>query len=621
MPSTGWITSAVLVLCLASSSTKTTLVQAQGCQLCSNAPNGNAPSTFLSDKPVSLPAPYSFINTCGQVASVALTLLEETSEECAGLQAVQTYCGCPRPASACFLCGDDTLAVRNTSRLVDFALALVDPTCDYVEAFLHSQPRDSDTCAQGQAYAPECDCGAVVAANTTELTDETPGLDDPTTTCTLCGDGSPLAFPTKDISGFLEGFLIEFVGDSASVSCEFLDLYLQSQEIGSQTCLDAQFFLAGICGCPPRDPDDRCTFCSHAIDLNGTVYTIQDFGFAAAPCGDLVLFTTSLQEDDDREDDDGWCSYTRQMRPYCGCTDGTYDYLGTGSSTNLTKKKLLVWVPRVTALLSLLGSLFIIRDVLRHHSRKTSLYHQLILGVSVFDAIGSVAWIFSSLPIPEFNQYGEPTFIQGAKGNDGTCTTQGFLIQFGYTSILYNVTLSFYYLLTIRYGWREARIRPYAKWFHTPVLVGLGLACTGIPFYENSFFVCHVVPPPMEANAWVIPLLVIAPISSGVVLATINMLLVYSKVRAQDKTANRWRFSAQASGPSSQLSSGSSASLSNKRVSNQLERAVFWQSLFYLGAFYVTQPILMVAYLDANKGEYSFAYWLVIVTLIPVQGM
>jgi hypothetical protein len=90
-----------------------------------------------------------------------------------------------------------------------------------------------------------------------------------------------------------------------------------------------------------------------------------------------------------------------------------------------------------------------------------------MLGISIFDAIGSGAWILTSLPIPEFNEYGEPTAVYGAKRNDAA---QGFFIHLGFTGIFYNVALSIYYLLTIR----------------------------------NLFFVCHVTAVPVAENIRVI---------------------------------------------------------------------------------------------------------------------
>lgn len=72
---------------------------------------------------------------------------------------------------------------------------------------------------------------------------------------------------------------------------------------------------------------------------------------------------------------------------------------------------------------------------------------QLVLGISIFDLVGSVAWGLSTLPIPKYDEYGRETPIYGAMGNDATCTAQGFLLQLNFTAVFYNISLSTYYLL------------------------------------------------------------------------------------------------------------------------------------------------------------------------------
>lgn len=74
-------------------------------------------------------------------------------------------------------------------------------------------------------------------------------------------------------------------------------------------------------------------------------------------------------------------------------------------------------------------------------------FSQLILGMSVFDLVGSVAWVFSSAAIPVYNKYGDASNVYGARGNEGTCKAQGFLIQLNFTALFYNISLSTYYLL------------------------------------------------------------------------------------------------------------------------------------------------------------------------------
>jgi hypothetical protein len=125
-----------------------------------------------------------------------------------------------------------------------------------------------------------------------------------------------------------------------------------------------------------------------------------------------------------------------------------------------------------------MGSAYIIRDVVitqRQTRGSISVYFELMLCMSLLDICGSIAWVFSTLPVPTTNVYGEQTTVYGAKGTDATCTMQGFLVQIGFSGIFYNLALSVYYLLTIQYGWREDKLRRALPYFRFNFILGVGL--------------------------------------------------------------------------------------------------------------------------------------------------
>ena len=79
-------------------------------------------------------------------------------------------------------------------------------------------------------------------------------------------------------------------------------------------------------------------------------------------------------------------------------------------------------------------------------TRKTArANNRLMLFMSVFDIFQSAAMAVSSAAIPR------ETGTYGAKGNDSTCTAQGFVIMLGLAVPLYNSSLNLFYLLTIQY--------------------------------------------------------------------------------------------------------------------------------------------------------------------------
>jgi hypothetical protein len=124
------------------------------------------------------------------------------------------------------------------------------------------------------------------------------------------------------------------------------------------------------------------------------------------------------------------CWKTQSKNYLCGCNQGQYDYLGANT---IAKKRVLVWMPRIAALLSVFGSLYILVDIYRHHRFPLEQYHELVACISFFDLFGSFAAMFTTLPIPTYDSYGQPTGIYGARGTVASCKAQGFFFQLGFT--------------------------------------------------------------------------------------------------------------------------------------------------------------------------------------------
>jgi hypothetical protein len=82
--------------------------------------------------------------------------------------------------------------------------------------------------------------------------------------------------------------------------------------------------------------------------------------------------------------------------------------------------------------------------------------------------------MFTTLPTPELD------YIYGGQGNDASCTAQAFFIQIGTIAGYMNVSLAFYYLLQIKYGWNERRLKSLRGWFFAvPTCIGLAFAFAG----------------------------------------------------------------------------------------------------------------------------------------------
>ena len=127
-------------------------------------------------------------------------------------------------------------------------------------------------------------------------------------------------------------------------------------------------------------------------------------------------------------------------------------------------------------------------DWLKSHLRILLIQLQLLSTLSLFDIMGSTAYALTTLPTPASDE------LYGAKGNERTCTAQGFFIQIGTIACFINVSLAAYYLLTIKYGWTEEMWkRRHATFILVipPIVVGLVFAFAGLPFYYNVRVWCN----------------------------------------------------------------------------------------------------------------------------------
>jgi hypothetical protein len=89
----------------------------------------------------------------------------------------------------------------------------------------------------------------------------------------------------------------------------------------------------------------------------------------------------------------------------------------------------LALAPKVTGFLSMVGSFWIIVEVLMDDLKRTNVYHRLLLGLSSSDFIFSIFMFASTWPIPS-----DTPDIAWAIGNERTCKVQGFVLQFGIAS-------------------------------------------------------------------------------------------------------------------------------------------------------------------------------------------
>ena len=242
--------------------------------------------------------------------------------------------------------------------------------------------------------------------------------------CSLCANGAEMAFPERLVASnllqaALPGTLLEkhlfsdatTASSTTSLSCASVQILLVLNQIqaGSDTCSHAEFLLQGVCGCPTR-ANQPCQLLDTDIeDPDRLVYSFQMFGLPPMTCGDLPFFLHQIEQTNPL------CARVNSLGYLCDKPNSV-----RSSSSFWTR---LSWIPRASALLSCLGSIFILCNVARLYCCQGiwTLFNQLITAISACNAQMSIALMFASFFLPAENDYGEPSGYAEAKGNEATC--------------------------------------------------------------------------------------------------------------------------------------------------------------------------------------------------------
>jgi hypothetical protein len=210
------------------------------------------------------------------------------------------------------------------------------------------------------------------------------------------------------------------------------------------------------------------------------------------------------------------------------------------------KTILLAVVPKFPALLSMLGSIFIVLDVSRSPKKRKRMKNRIMLGLSCSDILASSVYFIGTWFIPRgtIGQYG-PIFL--ASGNTATCTTSGFFTQLAICSPLYNGSLCMCYLLSTKYSWSDRALQKIEPILHAvPICFAIGTATAGaaLNLYGSVEWLCWVNPViPAPDTTWIyqwtflfIPLWIVVLFVSFVMFS-----LWWTMYQQEQKMARRYR--------------------------------------------------------------------------------
>ena len=116
-------------------------------------------------------------------------------------------------------------------------------------------------------------------------------------------------------------------------------------------------------------------------------------------------------------------------------------------------------IPRITGMMSMLGSSFVMYQVLKNPQKRTMAYHLQMLALSIADFLYSLSFFVRNWPAPD----------------SGWCIANGFIQLLGGTpEAMFNAGVCVYYMFFVYFGWSEEKILRYQRVFIIfPIIWGL----------------------------------------------------------------------------------------------------------------------------------------------------
>lgn len=304
--------------------------------------------------------------------------------------------------------------------------------------------------------------------------------------------------------------------------------------------------------------------------------------------------------------------------------------------THTQQVHLSIW-PHFTGPLSMVGSGLIICEVLRDPKKRRKVYHRLLLAMSICDLNTSLWYSLSTVAIPRGTEN-----VYAPSGTRGTCTAQGFFIQFGIATPLYNAALAIYYLLIVRYQWKEQRIRKAEKALHAAPLAwaaATSLASLGMTLLNNANLWCWIASVPLGCtgsrrnggvndcergdNAWIYRwAFFYGPLWFAIALSGVAMVMTWGVVRKTEAQTDKRRIALEVSpGGTADEDDGEAENRSRNQQRGKRSRQVATQAFFYMLAFFLSwTPATLTRFIQMVWGKTYYPIILMMAIFTPLQG-
>lgn len=261
----------------------------------------------------------------------------------------------------------------------------------------------------------------------------------------------------------------------------------------------------------------------------------------------------------------------------------------------------------------------------------------------LFDVFSSIALGLSTWPIPT----GTPG-VYAPLGTTETCSAQAFFINANIASPLYNFCLSLYYLLLVKYGVSESRIRhriePIMHWSTVLFALGTSFVCLGLQLFNESSLWCWINAIPSgcqhgetvcsrgdnaEIFRWAF---FFGPLWAAILGTMVTMYMLWRAVNQQEKKASMWTFASAASHGSDVVSLHETPEgrLTREQMKLKQEKSVkkyrksnmvAWQAFRYVGVFWLTWIFgTLNRLLQLFLGRSYFGIMALHAFFVPLQG-
>lgn len=272
-----------------------------------------------------------------------------------------------------------------------------------------------------------------------------------------------------------------------------------------------------------------------------------------------------------------------------------------------TKAILLATIPKIPALLSVLGSSLILLYILQRRKRKRPIqaYHRIMFSMSCADWIASCCYFAGTFPIPRgtTGSFG-PVFW--ALGTPLSCRIGGAWAQLQVLGPLYNGMLALYYLLVVRFQWTEERIKKLEPLLQfLPVFYALVTSLLGAiwDIYGSVEWLCWIDnhSDHFMAYRWIF---LFAPVWICWIFVSLVMLSLYLSMRKLEQANQRYQHH------------------NNDTNNHDKSKQIAIQGMLYVGAFYVSWLFPSIQRIKELQHKPSnFGLQMLDTSLLPLQGL